>query len=268
MEKNPNGTRPVKGGNTLELVKADGDDMVHSDGKTSAKAVELIHRYRHMDRPFFLGVGFVRPHVPFVAPEKYFPPFLPYDSMVLPEKVPGDWDDIPVQGINYKTSINMKMDIRRQKKAVGGYYAAVSFVDAQVGKVMQALERDSSGILITDITTDFGRLHRIIGALKQHVPDLVTIAVSDTRDSSNMVSLINYGQVFRYEVKPVAPKQLRVDINAAAIKHVTLRSNPSLEYRHSVEELPLESHAPSYERDLGAVVGLRERRGQAMSVQP
>ena len=135
-------------------------------------------------------------------------------------------------------------------------------------KAMQALERDSSGILITDITTDFARLHRIIGALKQHVPDLVTIVVSDTRDSNNMVSLINYGQVFRYELKPVAPKQLRVDINAAAIKHVTLRNDPSQENRHSVEELPLDTSTTSYERDLGAIVGLRERRGYAMNVQP
>jgi iduronate 2-sulfatase len=60
--------------------------------------------------------------------------------MVLPEKVEGDWDDIPKAGINYKTSVNMKMDIRRQKKAVGGYYASVAYMDAQVGKVLDALE--------------------------------------------------------------------------------------------------------------------------------
>ena len=52
--------------------------------------------------------------------------------MILPEKVPGDWDDIPKPGINYKTSVNMKMDIAKQKKAVAGYYAAVTFLDAQV----------------------------------------------------------------------------------------------------------------------------------------
>ncbi|MCA9139542.1 MAG: sulfatase-like hydrolase/transferase, partial [Planctomycetales bacterium] len=61
----------------------------------------------------------------------------------LPPKVEGDWDDIPKAGINYKTSENMKMDVRRQKKAVGGYYAAVAFMDAQVGKVLAALK--SSG---------------------------------------------------------------------------------------------------------------------------
>jgi iduronate 2-sulfatase len=88
-----------------------------------------------------LGVGFVRPHVPFVAPRKYYAPFKPYDKMVLPEKVEGDWDDIPKPGINYKTSVNMKMDLRRQKKAVGGYYASVAYMDAQVGKVLAALQR-------------------------------------------------------------------------------------------------------------------------------
>lgn len=138
LEGNPNGKRPVVGGNTFVVVEADGDDLVHSDGKTAAKAVELIEQ--HKDEPFWLGVGFVRPHVPFVSPRKYYKPFLPYSSMTLPEKLPGDWDDIPKKGINYKTSINMKMNERQQKKAVGGYYASVAFMDAQVGKVMAALK--------------------------------------------------------------------------------------------------------------------------------
>lgn len=137
LENNPDGTKPVVGGNTFVVVEADGTDHVHSDGKTASKAVELIHL--HKDKPFWLGVGFVRPHVPFVAPRMDYTSFLPYAKMTLPKKLPGDWDDIPKAGINYKTSINMKMDIRRQKKAVGGYYASVSFMDRQVGKVMQAL---------------------------------------------------------------------------------------------------------------------------------
>lgn len=140
LQNNPDGTRLPSGGNMFTVVEADGDDMVHSDGKTSAKAVELIEQ--HKDEPFWLGVGFVRPHVPFVAPRAYYDPILPFDSMVLPEKVPGDWDDIPQAGINYCTSENMKMDVRRQKKAIGGYYASVAFVDAQVGKVLDALDRN------------------------------------------------------------------------------------------------------------------------------
>lgn len=155
LENNPDGKKPAVGGNTFVVVEANGDDMVHSDGKTAAKAVELIEK--HKDKPFWLGVGFVRPHVPFVAPRSYYPPYKPYSKMLLPEKVEGDWEDIPKAGINYKTSVNMKMDIRRQKKAVGGYYASVAFMDAQVGKVMDALNKaglDDKTIVI--FTSDHG----------------------------------------------------------------------------------------------------------------
>ena len=155
LESNPEGKRPVVGGNTFVVVEADGDDLVHSDGMAAKKACELIET--HKDEPFFLGVGFVRPHVPFVAPRKYYEPFLPYSKMVLPPKIEGDWDDIPKPGINYKTSVNMKMDIRKQKKAVGGYYASVAYMDAQVGKVLDAI--DAAGITdntIVIFTSDHG----------------------------------------------------------------------------------------------------------------
>jgi iduronate 2-sulfatase len=155
LENNPDGKKPAVGGNTFVVVEADGDDLVHSDGKTAAKAVELIGRLA--GKPFFLAVGFVRPHVPFVAPKTYFPPFLPYDKLPLPPKIDGDWDDIPKLGINYKTSVNMKMDERRQKKAVGGYYAAVAFMDAQVGKVLDALDRSGQADnTIVIFTSDHG----------------------------------------------------------------------------------------------------------------
>jgi iduronate 2-sulfatase len=165
LENNPDGTKPVMGGNTFVVVEADGDDLVHSDGKTAAKAVELIERQARLRRtappgqgqPFFLAVGFVRPHVPFVAPRKYFEPYLPYDKLPLPEKVAGDWDDLPKAGINYKTSVNMKMDLRRQQKAVGGYYACVSYMDAQVGKVLEALRRSGEeDNTIVIFTSDHG----------------------------------------------------------------------------------------------------------------
>lgn len=155
LENNPYGLKPAVGGNTFVVVEADGDDLVHSDGKTAKKAVELIHK--HKDKRFWLGVGFVRPHIPFVAPREYYERYLPYNSMVLPPKIPGDWDDLTPAGINYKTSTNMKMDIRKQRKAVGGYYASVSFMDRQVGKVLQAVE--DAGIAdetIVIFTSDHG----------------------------------------------------------------------------------------------------------------
>lgn len=155
LEGNPDGTKPVMGGNTFVVVEADGNDLVHSDGKTAAKAVELVHQ--HKNEPFWLGVGFVRPHVPFVAPREYYPPFKPYSDLQLPEKKENDWDDIPEPGINYKTSLNMQMDLRKQKKALGGYYASVAYLDAQVGKVLDAV--DAAGIAdrtIIVFTSDHG----------------------------------------------------------------------------------------------------------------
>ena len=179
LENNPDGKKPAVGGNTFVVVEADGDDLVHSDGKTAAKAVELIREHR--DEPFWLGVGFVRPHVPFVAPRSYYPPFLPYDSMTLPEKREGDWDDIPRAGINYKTSLNMKMDVRRQKKAVGGYYASVAFMDAQVGKVLDALEEQGlEEKTIVIFTSDHG----------YHLGEHDFWAKVSLRDESSSVPLI------------------------------------------------------------------------------
>jgi iduronate 2-sulfatase len=179
LESNPDGARPVVGGNTFVVVEAEGDDLAHSDGKTAAKAVELIEK--HAVSPFFLAVGFVRPHVPFVAPKKYFEPFLPYDKLPLPPKIDGDWDDIPRPGINYKTSVNMKMDIRRQKKAVGGYYASVAYMDAQVGKVLDALERSGqANNTIVIFTSDHG----------YHLGEHDFWAKVSLRDESAMVPLI------------------------------------------------------------------------------
>lgn len=153
LEGNPDGKRPVVGGNTFVVVAADGEDTVHSDVKTAAKASELIAL--HSNEPFFIAVGFVRPHVPFVSPKRFhaYPP----ESMVLPEKKASDWDDIPKPGINYKTSVNMKMDVTKQKKAVAGYYAAVSFMDEQVGKVLDALEKSGQADnTIVIFTSDHG----------------------------------------------------------------------------------------------------------------
>jgi len=139
VQGNPDGTLPIRGGNKMTIVKADGDDMVHSDGKTAKKACELIRA--HKDEPFFLAVGFVRPHVPFVAPKPYFEPY-PFAKVIMPPKVENDWDDIPKRGINYVTSVNAQMSHDQEKKAVAAYYASVAYMDAQVGKVLNTLKEE------------------------------------------------------------------------------------------------------------------------------
>jgi iduronate 2-sulfatase len=154
LEHNPHGDKPVKGGNTMVKVEADGDDLEHSDGRTAQKACELIKL--HKDEPFFLAVGFVRPHVPFVSPRKYYEPY-PHEKVELPKKLEGDWDDIPKAGINYKTSKNLNMNIEQQKKAVAAYYASVAYMDAQVGKVLDTLEQEGlAEKTIVIFTSDHG----------------------------------------------------------------------------------------------------------------
>ena len=154
VQGNPDGTIERKGGNVMTIVKAEGDDLVHSDGKTAKKASELIRK--HKGEPFFLAVGFVRPHVPFVAPKAYFSPY-PHDEVVMPKKMKGDWDDIPKRGINYVTSVNGKMSLEQEKKAVVAYYASVSFMDAQVGKVLKTLKEEGlEDNTIVVFTSDHG----------------------------------------------------------------------------------------------------------------
>ena len=154
VQNNPYGLKPRQGGNVMTIVKAKGGDRVHSDGKTAVKASELIRKNKN--KPFFLAVGFVRPHVPFVAPKHYFRAY-PHEQMVLPPMVENDWDDIPENGINYVTSVNAKMSEEQEKKAISGYYASVSYMDAQVGKVLNTLEEEGlEDNTIVIFTSDHG----------------------------------------------------------------------------------------------------------------
>lgn len=154
VQGNPDNAIERKGGNVMTIVKADGDALVHADGLTAKKASELIRK--HKNEKFFIAVGMVRPHVPFVAPKSYFDPY-PFAKIILPEKVDGDWNDIPKRGINYVTSVNGKMSIEQQQKAVAAYYASVSFMDAQVGKVLQTLKEEGlEDNTIVIFTSDHG----------------------------------------------------------------------------------------------------------------
>jgi choline-sulfatase len=159
VQNNPFGLKPVlrsenvNGGNLMNIVQAD-EGQIHSDESSANKAVELIREYK--DAPFCLAVGFFRPHVPFVAPKSSFETY-PYQQIVLPPQVTNDWEDIPDRGINYVTSVNGQMSQEQEKKAIAAYYACVSFMDAQLGRILDALRDEGlEDNTIVVLTSDHG----------------------------------------------------------------------------------------------------------------
>ena len=101
----------------------------------------IAHLEKHRSDPFFLGLGFVRPHVPFVAPSRFFDlyPLARIKPFVNP---PNDLDDIPalVPRTLANTSHHMGMNEDQQREALRGYFAATSFMDDQLGRVLRALD--------------------------------------------------------------------------------------------------------------------------------
>ena len=128
-------------------------------------------------------------------------------------------------------------------------------------KVARAIEEQHAGVLVTDFTTNNTMLQKMIGTLKQFMPHLVTIVASNGRDTTDMINLINYGQVFRYVLKPVEPEDLRVDINAAVSQHLYLLSNPDAAKRHQVIATPSsDNDSSSMNKFLGDIRGRRDPR--------
>jgi len=125
-------------GTAFYAVRASPDAAPQPDALAADKAIELLRR--HGDEPFFLAVGFVRPHVPLVAPESYYDPYPP-QRMLLAPRVDGDWDDIPAAGVPHYTSKRRGLeDPGTQRKVLSAYYASVAFMDEQVGRVLDELE--------------------------------------------------------------------------------------------------------------------------------
>ncbi|MBL8174318.1 MAG: sulfatase [Bryobacterales bacterium] len=120
------------------LPAATGDGQ--SDSNAAERAIALLEKHRN--EPFFLGVGFLRPHLPFVAPAKFYDRY-PLDTIPLPENRAGDLDDIPAaaKGVRPFLWNHMGMSERQIREARRGYYASTSFMDEQLGRVLDALER-------------------------------------------------------------------------------------------------------------------------------
>jgi iduronate 2-sulfatase len=134
---NPKNEGPARFGGVLSWLAADGADGDQTDGKIAAEVAKQLKEAG--DKPFFLACGFFRPHTPYVAPKKYFDLY-PTDKLELPKVAANHRDSAPAPAFGSHKVEQEKLtdDLRRQ--AIQAYRASASFMDAQVGLVLRALE--------------------------------------------------------------------------------------------------------------------------------
>lgn len=125
---------------------ADVPDNAYQDGKIADHALEVLQTLKNNQQPFFMAVGFSKPHLPFSAPKKYW-------DLYDPEKIklaqnPFHPENMPAIATNnfgeMKASYSVPKDAipdTLARKLRHGYYACVSYTDAQVGKLLSELER-------------------------------------------------------------------------------------------------------------------------------
>lgn len=136
---------------------ADVPDDAYLDGRLAEAAIESLRRFKELGEPFFLALGFTKPHLPFTAPNKYWDLYEnvklpPLTNDFHPSKAPWyalgrsaefhGYDDTPSGTV----PMTLAMQYRR------AYYACISYVDAQLGKVLDELERldlrDSTSVIV------------------------------------------------------------------------------------------------------------------------
>jgi iduronate 2-sulfatase len=126
-------------GNAMEWVSFSGADTGQADASAASQAIELIEAKK--GSPWFIGLGFLRPHVPFVAPSRFFDLY-PTSSMPLAQNPADDREDIPKASEDTLTGRgnDMGMSEAERREALRGYYASVSYMDSLVGKVLSKVD--------------------------------------------------------------------------------------------------------------------------------
>ena len=149
-----------QGGKAAVTESAEVDDRAYEDGKIAERGIQWLQKFKRAGAPFFLALGFKKPHLPFCAPQKYWDlyqrtEFSPLPNQNKPEDAPDlafhHWEelrgyaDIPNQG---------SLAPEKEQELWHGYYACVSYVDAQIGRVLQTLEE--LGLEKNTIVVDWG----------------------------------------------------------------------------------------------------------------
>lgn len=130
-------------GGTLSWLRLDSDEA-HTDEIGAAVAERLLNEYHpeKTGQPLFLALGFYRPHTPYVAPSRFFDLYPPAE-IVLPEVPRGDRESKPVAALADRR-FQAEMTEQQKRLATQAYYASISFMDEQLGKMLDVL--DASGL--------------------------------------------------------------------------------------------------------------------------
>ena len=129
---------PTRGlGSALAYYASPASDEQHTDGKVASEVIALLEKNK--DRPFFIGAGFYRPHCPFIAPKKYFDMY-PLERIAAPKWSPADVQKVPVPAW-FTMPPNWSVSEDGVRATIQAYYASISFLDANVGRVLDALDR-------------------------------------------------------------------------------------------------------------------------------
>ena len=149
---------PRRYGGTLSWMASDGMDEEQTDGIGAGEAIKKLENFSNTGENFFLAVGFFRPHTPFVAPKKYFDLYSK-DNIIIPKSSPDYLKTIPIPAAKSvrakKNQINLEEDLAKEIKQA--YYATISFVDSQVGRIINKLKQtglDKNTIVV--FTSDHG----------------------------------------------------------------------------------------------------------------
>jgi iduronate 2-sulfatase len=132
---------PTRGNGSCMAFLADktGRDEEHTDGKVATETIKLLEE--HKDKPFFLACGFYKPHTPWIAPKKYFDPY-PAGKIKVPVISQDDVKDVPKAALASTVPWpSFGVTEQQSRECTQAYYAAISFVDAQIGRVLDAMDR-------------------------------------------------------------------------------------------------------------------------------
>lgn len=149
---------PGKFGGTLSWLAADGEDAEQTDAIGAAEAERRLAAFAKEGTPFFLAVGMYRPHTPYVAPKAYFELY-DRNRIEVPGVPEGYLDRLPKPAqkalTRKKDQLNLPQETARE--VIQAYYASITFMDAQVGRLLQALDRlGLAGNTIVVMTSDHG----------------------------------------------------------------------------------------------------------------